>query len=73
MTPKHPLESRTTLFGFAVVLLAALELAQDHLPVLLVDLAPKTNAWITLGIGVAIIVLRFITSAPLTWKPDDHV
>lgn len=69
-TIKHVGASRTIWFGFTVILLAVAELAQEHLPVLLADVAPKTNAWITLGIGIAIIILRFVTSSPVSLAKD---
>lgn len=55
------LRSKTIWFGLSVVVLAVAELAQEHLPVLLADAAPKTSAWTTLAIGVLIIVLRRVT------------
>lgn len=71
MTVKHLRKSRTIWFGVMVMLLSIAELAEQHLPALLVDMTPKANAWITLGIGVLIIVLRFVTRGPVTWRSTD--
>lgn len=61
--------SKTIWFGLAVVLLAVAELAQTHLPVLLADVTPRTNAWTTLAIGVLVIVLRFVTNTGVNLTP----
>lgn len=71
--PKHPAKSRTNWFGLVVMLLGLIELAQQYLPQILVDVAPKASAWIMLGVGATIIVLRFITKGPVSFRAKEFV
>lgn len=68
MNAKHPITSKLNWLGLASVVLAVAELAQDYLPTILVDVAPKTNAWIMLGFGIAVLVLRFVTKTPVSFS-----
>lgn len=56
-------DSKTVLVGSAVALLATVELLSDNLGLFKLDM--KTNAVVTLCIGLAMIWLRFATKQPI--------
>jgi hypothetical protein len=60
---KNPIQSKTIIVGSAVALLATIELLSDNLGLFKLD--TKTNAIVTLIIGVVMIWLRFTTKQPL--------
>jgi len=57
------LKSKTVNFG---LLLSILGVVQLNLPSLQLD--PKVNAYLTMAVGIVVVVLRYITTKPLSDK-----
>lgn len=58
-----PLKSRTIDFGLLLVIAGAVQL---NLPALQLD--PKVQGWAIMGIGVVVVVLRYLTTKPVSEK-----
>ena len=58
-----PLKSKTINFG---LLLAIAGVVQVNLPALQLD--PATQGWATMVVGVVVVVLRFLTTKPVSEK-----
>lgn len=75
---KFWLRSKTVLFNLAVVLLTAAVEIGGLTPALQAALGPKWYAWVLFGVGVANLVLRWLTTAPIrvvsqSKAVDEHV
>lgn len=57
------LRSKTVNFG---LLLAIAGVVQVNLPALQLD--PKVQGWLTMGVGIVVVILRSVTNKPLSEK-----